>query len=80
MAQIERYMAECETRQAQRVAELGIPPVPPARVLHLEDSPHVGHRSGAAQARQSMPRSCLTPYLLLFWKEHTIFYHVLDQK
>ncbi|CAK9083381.1 Uncharacterized protein SCF082_LOCUS39579 [Durusdinium trenchii] len=49
-AQIERYLTECEIRQAQKVADHGVAPAPPARVLHLENSGHVAHRAGPTEA------------------------------
>lgn len=48
-AQIERYLTECEIRQAQKVADHGVAPAPPARVLHLENSGHVAHRAGPTE-------------------------------
>lgn len=48
--QIERYVFECELRQAQRVSENGLSPVPIPRVLHLETSAHVSHRAGPTEA------------------------------
>jgi len=47
--QIERYLYECELRQAQRASDYGMPPVPVPRILHLESSGHVAHRSGPTE-------------------------------